>query len=230
MEDNPYNRPGDRRRTAPEEVPAPPVTPSPPISGSALPVNPYNNPKQVGISRPLGPGEVDWSRYNKGLGELKEATWSPTERMAHDVQDALMKVGASASVGRHLGEGLINIGRLNPIANLVTSAADLGYHLPRGEYMKSAFDALSLAPAIGYGSKYVKGQTLTRDADIPRGVHDKSYLPERQLFGKPDQYGMRPGGSYGPALPSSSRPQDELKLAGTRDYTQAATTPVQWQP
>jgi hypothetical protein len=89
---------------------------------------------------------------------------------------------------------------------------------------------LGLAPAALYGTKFVKGQSMVPNADIPRGRFDKSYLPERQLFGQPDQYGMRPGGSYGPALPSSLRPVDENRLFAVQKYNQVAASPVTYQP
>jgi hypothetical protein len=232
MEENPFNRPRDRRREPPPEVRAAPVVP--PVSGPALPsveINPFNNPKQVGIRAPLAPGEVDWSQMGKPYGEIKSHEWSPTERMAYGIQDALMAGGMQADPARHLGKGLIDTVRLNPLVNAVTSGFDLTHHAPRGEYVNSAFDALGVLPFVGtYAPKFVRGQTAVRDADIPRSALDKSWLPERQLFGKPDQYGMRPGGSYGPALPSSSRPIDENRLASARSYSNAASTPVQWQP
>lgn len=173
------------------------------------------------------PGAIDWSRLNKPFGEIKPAEYSPTEKATHGAQDLLMMGGMDPYRARHLGEGIINTSRLNPIANLVASGADLQYHLPRGEYVNSALDALGLVPGVSYGNKFVKGQTLVRNADIPRGIHDPTYLPER---GTPDPYGMRPGGSYGPPLPSSLKAVDENKAAATMYYNRVAASPVQYHP
>jgi hypothetical protein len=88
-------------------------TQSPQIPAQSPPQEPATGAGQPNVDAP-----IDWSRYNRPFGELKPATYTPTQRIGNVVSDALMGLGMqpytandlTSRVGKVLGLSPLGIG------------------------------------------------------------------------------------------------------------------------
>ncbi len=76
--------------------------------------------------------DADWSKMNQPSGELKEPTYTPTERISNAFHDALTGIGASPSVAGHLTEGFGGLANMTPLG-IAGSAMDTVAAKARGD-------------------------------------------------------------------------------------------------
>jgi hypothetical protein len=81
------------------------------------------NPSAAPIFPPDKP-TVDWSRYNQPSGELKAATYTPTQHIGNTVANALMGLGMQPYTANDLTSRLGNVLGLSPLG-VAGSALDL---------------------------------------------------------------------------------------------------------
>ena len=112
------------------------------------------------------PAGVDWSKLNQPFGEMKAATFSPTDQAAYAMQDAMMAGGANAYMSGHIAKGITGAIQSSPLGS-AGSAADLAYHLGHREWMKAGQDALALVPAAGALTKLRRAGTAMAKASSP---------------------------------------------------------------
>lgn len=204
---------------SPDPVPTP-AAPRAPAAGVSH-FDKYDNPPQPA---PLPPGGIDWSQLNKPVGELRAASFSPSQRATYGAQDALIAAGVEPYRAKHLAEGATGIAGLTPLGPAL-SAADLPYDVSRGNYGRAAFDVLGAAPGALAARRFVQGAPRIPMADAPIGRRDESFLPQR---GWPDPYGLSPGGTVGPR--ATPAPYDELQQAARQSYQRIANNPIEYHP
>ena len=139
-----------------------------------------------------------------------------------------MALGASPYNAGRMGGIAVDMGRSNPIAGTLLSAADTGYDVGHGKFVQGAIDAMGMIPGALAARRALYGMPQMATAAVPRGRGDISYQPER---GAPDPYGMGPYGVRGPQ-PASPPPnqQDELLQAGRGQYRDTRYSPVEYHP
>jgi hypothetical protein len=121
-----------------------------------------------GDKLPVGP---DWSKYNQPMGELKPASYTPTQQAGNMMQDALIGAGADPYTARHLTEGVGNIIKATPLG-VPGAAADYAYAKSQGDTAGQVKAALGFIPGVGPEAKTaVKGFTKA-GAEIADQIHN----------------------------------------------------------
>ena len=92
------------------------------VSGVPGSSQPYN-PTAASMSSSDKP-TVDWSRYNQPSGELKAATYTPTQQIGNVVADALIGLGMQPYTANDLTTRIGNVLGLSPLG-VLGSAFDL---------------------------------------------------------------------------------------------------------
>jgi hypothetical protein len=76
------------------------------------------SPHIIHRQRPIFPPDkptVDWSRYNQPFGELKAATYTPTQHIGNTVANALMGLGMQPYTANDLTSRVGNVLGLSPL-------------------------------------------------------------------------------------------------------------------
>jgi hypothetical protein len=123
----------------------------PPVRAQGGRVNNFHQAR-YGFIKKQGGGElsddVDWSKMNQPLGELKAPTYTPTEQVSNATHDVLTGLGASPSVAGHLTEGLGGLANLTPLG-VAGSAADTVAAQARGDPRGVIEGMAGMIPGVG---------------------------------------------------------------------------------
>jgi hypothetical protein len=93
------------------------------------------------------PADADWSKMNQPSGELKPASYTPSQRVGNAAQDAFMAMGANPGVASHLASGLGGVLGATPVGLPVT-AADAIYANATGDKVGAAESMAGMIPGL----------------------------------------------------------------------------------
>src|SRR6266702_2800275 len=113
---------------------------------------------------------VDWSRYNQPFGELKAATYTPTQHIGKLVADALMGLGVQPYTANDLTSRLGNVLGLSPLG-VAGAALDLIDAKRRDDLPGAVMAAAGLIPGakgVARGVAEEAGAALRRA--VPKDV------------------------------------------------------------
>src|SRR6266700_2010324 len=138
---------------------------------------------------------VDWSRYNQPFGELKAATYTPTQHIGKLVADALMGLGVQPYTANDLTSRLGNVLGLSPLG-VAGAALDLIDAKRRDDLPGAVMAAAGLIPGakgVARGVAEEAGAALRRAVpkDVAFATHeaipgaDTGHLPG-SINGSPD--------------------------------------------
>lgn len=186
---------------------SPPVDRAAAISIRPAPVNPFDQFDAAPAVAAPDKSAVDWSKYNQSFGELKPVDFSPTTRIRHGMQDALIGAGMQPYTAGNLAGGVINAAStvVPPIGSIL-SAADLPYNVSRGNYGSAAMDALGTVPGVLAGKRLVQAA--------------KGTYPTLQMADTPSRV----------VDPLTGQATDELINASRAGYNRVANAPIEFHP
>jgi hypothetical protein len=192
-------------------------------SASGVPAagQPYN-PSAAPISPP-GKPTVDWSRNNRPFGELKAATYTPTQHIGNTVADALIGLGMQPYTANDLTSRVGNVLGLSPLG-VVGSALDLIDAKRRGDLGGAAVAAAGMIPGVkgvarGVAEelhrhhawpKYLSGAVKQELVALPKSLHHKFHK------GLDERLPRRSGTAYYESLDPTER---QLALQHLAEYT-----------
>ena len=113
---------------------------------------------------------VDWSRYNQPFGELKAATYTPTQHIGNFVADALMGLGMQPYTANDLTSRIGNVLGLSPLG-VAGSALDFIDAKRRDDLSGAVMAALGMTPGakgVARGVAQEAGAALRRA--VPKDV------------------------------------------------------------
>ena len=137
--------------------------PEPPLSSLAQ-LFPLQQPSPPLTSLP----EIDWSRMNQPMGELKPATYTPTQQIGNATADALMSLGANPGVANHLAEGLGNIAMATP-AGIAGSALNTIAAEAKGDKPGAFWGMAGMIPGAGPEARAARNAINWDRATLSRG-------------------------------------------------------------
>ncbi|MFH1343590.1 MAG: hypothetical protein ABIL01_20655 [Pseudomonadota bacterium] len=119
---------------------------------------------------------VDWSRYHQPFGELKAATYTPTQKIGNFAADALMGIGVQPHIANDLTSRLGNVLGLSPFG-IAGSALDLIDAKRRDDLPRAVVAATGIIPGakgVARGIAEEAGAALRRAApkDVAFATHE----------------------------------------------------------
>jgi hypothetical protein len=183
------------------------------------------SPHIIHRQRPIFPPDkptVDWSRYNQPFGELKAATYTPTQHIGNTVANALMGLGMQPYTANDLTSRVGNVLGLSPLG-VAGSALDLVDAKRRDDLSGAVAAAAGMIPGargVARGVAEEAGAALRRalPKDVAFATHeaipgaDTGHLPgsinaspeARAVATVPAEAGALRGGSNSLASRSAS--------------------------
>jgi len=136
----------------------------------------------------------DWSRFNRPFGELKPATFAPTQQIGYRAADALTALGMQPYTANDLAKRIGNVLGLTPLG-LAGSALDLIDAKHRNDFPGAVAAAIGMIPGA-------KG--------VARGVAEEAGAGLRTLYHYTNEAGLNAilkEGKLNPSL-KALRPRD----------------------
>jgi hypothetical protein len=146
---------------------------------------PASGPRYNPAATPISPPDnfaFDWSRFNQPFGELKPATYTPTQHIGNTVADALMGLGMKPYTANDLTSRVSNVLGLTPLG-IVGSALDL-IDAKRRDDLPGALEAaagmIPGAKGVARGvaeeghhpwPKYLGGAVNQKLVSLPKSLH-----------------------------------------------------------
>lgn len=128
----------------------------------------------------VGAPAVDWSRYNQPFGELKAATYTPTQRIGNLVADALMGLGMQPYTASDLTSRVGNVVAASPLG-VAGSALDLIDAKRRDDLRGVAIAAAGMIPGARGGGRAAKALAMDLESRLAR-AKEMRFLTEMPLY------------------------------------------------
>ena len=127
------------------QPPAYPGQPSQPPPVQPQSAQPQPQPVEAESTPPPAASQFDWSHYNQPVGELKPATYTPTQRIGNTVADALMGLGMQPYTASDLTSRMGNVLGMTPLG-VAGSALDFIDAKNRGDLPGAFLAAAGFIP------------------------------------------------------------------------------------
>jgi hypothetical protein len=115
--------------------------------------------------------DVDWSRYNQPTGELKAATYSPTQRIGNAMADALMAAGMPPYTANDLTHRVGNVLNLFPPVAVAGSAMDAIHAKASHDDVGALTAMVGLIPGVRPGVQAVEQGIRAASGEIRSGIN-----------------------------------------------------------
>ncbi len=123
---------------------------------------------------------VDWSAYNRPTGELRAATFTPTQRIGYLASDALMGLGMKPYTANDLTSRVGNVLGLTPLG-VAGSALDLIDAKRRADLAGAAIAAAGMIPGGRGGGRAAKGLAMDLESRLAR-AKEMGFFTQMPLY------------------------------------------------